>query len=127
MFLKAKIYHIYAEKSLYGRKRYFLRDKIRIECIGGDSMKEKEELVFIEPKDVPRLFRGSKGRNWESLFDRIPKGQVLVLDTETYGSAPNIRSQVKIYNETQKDAELNVTQRTDMKTDKVIVYVQRVK
>ena len=124
--MKAKTYHFYKQKTLYGKKRYFLVDKLRIECIGGESMSEEKELVFIKPDEVPRLLRGSAGRDWEELFERIPKGEVAVLD-ETYGSAPNIRSQVKIYNETYKDAELKVTQRTNKKTEKVTVYVQRVK
>lgn len=102
-------------------------DKLRIECLGGENMSEEKELVFIKPEDVPRLLRGSKGRDWIELFNKIPKDEVLVMDTETYGSAPNIRAQVKNYNETQKNTELNVTQRTDMKTEKVTVYVTRVK
>ena len=126
MSLKAKTYYFYKQKTLYGKKRYFLVDKLRIECIGGESMSEEKELVFIKPDEVPRLLRGSAGRDWEELFERIPKGEVAVLD-ETYGSAPNIRLQVKIYNETYKDAELKVTQRTNKKTEKVTVYVQRVK
>jgi len=101
-------------------------DKLRIECEGGDSMSEEKELVFIKPEDVPRLLRGSAGRNWEELFEQIPKGEVLVMD-ETYGSAPNIRGQVKLYNKDKKAEVLTVTQRTDKKTEKVTVYVERVK
>lgn len=100
-------------------------DKLRIECKGGDSMSEEKELVFVNPKDVPRLLRGSARRDWEELFNKIPKDKVLVMD-ESYGSAPNIRGQVKIYNKTKGDV-LEVTQRTDKKTEKVTVYVQRVK
>jgi len=100
-------------------------DKLRIECIGGDGMSEEKELVFIKPNEVPRLLRGSVGRDWEELFDKIPKGQVLVMN-ESYGSAPNIRGQVKIYNKTKGDV-LKVTQRTDKKTEIVTVYVERVK
>lgn len=124
--MKAKTYYSYKQKTLYGKKRYFLVDKLRIECMGGESMSEEKKLVFIKPDEVPRMFRGSAGRNWEELFKQIPKGEVLVMD-ETFGSAPNIRGQVKIYNKTHKDAELEVTQRTDKKTEKVTVYVQRVK
>lgn len=125
--LKAKTYYLYKEKTLYRKKRYFLMDKLRIECIGGDNMGEEKQLVFIKPDEVPRLFRGSAGRDWEKLYDKIPKGEVLVMDVEIYGSAPNIRTQVKIYNKTHKNAELKVTQRTDKETEKVTVYVQRVK
>lgn len=124
--LKAKTYYSYEQKTLYGKKRYFLVDKLRIECVGGESMSEEKELVFIKPDEVPRLLRGSAGRDWEELFERIPKGEVAVLD-DTYGSAPNIRTQVKIYNKTHKDTELKVTQRTNKKTEKITVYVQRVK
>jgi len=88
-------------------------------------MNEEKELVFIKPNEVPRLLRGAIGRDWGSLFDKIPKEKVLVID-ETYGSAPNIRGQVKTYNKTKGDV-LKVTQRTDKKTEKVTVYVQRVK
>lgn len=124
--MKAKTYYSYEQKTLYGKKRYFLVDKLRIECVGGESMSEEKELVFIKPDEVPRLLRGSAGRDWEELFERIPKGEVAVLD-DTYGSAPNIRTQVKIYNKTHKDTELKVTQRTNKKTEKITVYVQRVK
>lgn len=127
MFLKAKTYHTYAEKHLYSKKRYFLVDKLRIECVGGDSMSEEKELVFIKPKDVPRLLRGSAGRDWDSLFKQIPRGEVLVLN-ESYGSAPNIRAQVKIYNGIHKNEELKVTQRTPVKIGaKPVVYIERVK
>jgi len=100
-------------------------DKIRIECIGGDSMSEENELVFLEPEDIPRLMRGATGRNWKKLFDKIPEGKMLPMDTETYGSAANIRGQVKNYNGDAKEKVLKVTQRTDKETEKVTVYVTR--
>lgn len=124
--LKAKTYYIYREKRLYGKKRYFLVDKIRIECVGGDSMSEEKELVFIEPNDVPRLLRGATSRKWSEIFNKIPKNKVLVMAKEDYGSAPNIRGQVKKYNEINDNA-LTATQRTDSETEEVTVYVQRVK
>lgn len=124
--LKSKTYYFVKEKHLYGKKRYFLVDKLRVECVGGDSMSEKKELVFINPDEVPKLLRGSGGRKWKELFDKIPKNKVLAMD-ESYGSAPNIRTQVKAYNKEQEDHELKVTQRTNKETDKVTVYVQRVK
>lgn len=102
-------------------------NKLRIECVGGESMSEEKELVFIKPEDVPRLLRGSVGRDWIKLFDQIPKGEVAVLNTETYGSAPNIRGQVKLYNQDKKDEVLKVTQRTNKETEGITVYVQRVK
>ena len=101
-------------------------DKIRIECIGGDSMSEENELVFLEPEDIPRLMRGALGRNWDKLFDKIPENKVLAMDTETYGSAPNIRMKAKQYNEDAKKEVLKMTQRTDKETEKVVVYVMRV-
>lgn len=125
--LKAKTYHFYIPKTLYGKKRYFLQDKLRVECVGGENMTEENELVFLKPEDIPRLMRGQSGRNWEELFDKIPKGQVLPMNTKTYGSVPNIRSQVKIYNETHKDKTLEATQRTDKETEEITVYVTRVK
>jgi len=125
MFLKAKTYHFYKQKTLYRRNHYFLVDKIRIECIGGDSMSEENELVFLEPEDIPRLMRGATGRNWKKLFDKIPEGKMLLMDTETYGSAANIRGQVKNYNGDAKEKVLKVTQRTDKETEKVTVYVTR--
>lgn len=100
-------------------------DKIRIECIGGDSMSEENELVFLEPEDIPRLMRGALGRNWDKLFDKIPENKVLAMDTETYGSAPNIRMKAKQYNEDAKKEVLKMTQRTDKETKKVVVYVMR--
>jgi len=126
--LKAKTYHAYYEKHLYGRMRYFLLYKLRIECIGGENMTEENELVFLEPKDVPRLFRGNQGRKWSELFDKIPKGRVLEMKTgkDYYGSAPNIRVQVKLYNKTAKKEVLKATQRTNQETEEVTVYVERV-
>jgi len=100
-------------------------DKIRIECIGGDNMTEENELVFLEPEDIPRLLRVTTGRDWSGLFDKIPEKKVLFMDTETYGSAPNIRIQVKHYNENAKKKVLKVTQRTDKETEKATVYVMR--
>ena len=126
--LKAKNYSVCYPKTLYGKKRYFLLYKLRIECIGGESMKEENELVFLNPEDVPRLIRGGQGRDWEALFDKIPKGRVLEMKTgkDNYGSAPNIRSQVKFYNKDAKKEVLTSTQRTASETDEVTVYVQRV-
>ena len=124
--LKAKTYHVYERKLLYRRDIFILHSKLRIECLGGDSMTEENELVFIEPEDVPRLLRGATGKKWLETFDKIPKGKVLVMTTEDYGSAPNVRGQVKEYNKTKGDV-LTVTQRTNKETEEVTVYVQRVK
>ena len=91
-------------------------------------MKEENELVFLDPEDVPRLIRGGQGRDWKALFDKIPKDKVLEMKTgkDNYGSAPNIRSQVKFYNKDAKKEVLTSTQRTASETDEVTVYVQRV-
>jgi len=126
--LKAKTYHAYYPKRLYKRNTYFLLYKLRIECIGGESMKEESELVFIKPDEVPRLIRGGQGRDWKALFDRIPKGEVLPMNTgkDGYGSAPNIRAQVNLYNKDAKKEVLTSTQRTKKKTGEVTVYVERV-
>lgn len=116
-------YHIYKRKCLYGSNRYYLQSKITIKCEGGESMEKTEKLVFLSPEDVPRLTRGKQGRNWKELFDKIPKGKVLAMNTEIYGSAPNIRVQVNLYNKDAKEKVLTVTQRTE--NENVIVYVQR--
>lgn len=124
--IKSKTYHIYKQKRINNTKKYCLQDKIKIECIGGDSMTEEKELVFLNPEDIPRLTKGASKRNWTELFDKIPVGKMLLMDSETYGSPANIRTQVKAYNE-EKKATLKVTQRTDKKTETVNVYVINVK
>lgn len=124
--LKSKTYHFYKEKSLYRGKQYFLVNKLRIECIGGESMTEENKLVFLEPEDIPRLLRGSQGRNWVELFDKIPEGKVLAMNVEDYGSSPNIRTQAKLYNKDKNKKVLKATQRTDKKTEEITVYVQRI-
>lgn len=103
-------------------------DKIKIECKGGESMTEENELVFLEPKDIPRLLRGGVGRNWKELFDKIPKGKVLLMKTgkDHYGSDANIRGQVKNYNEDAGKEVLKMTQRTNPETEELTVYVQRI-
>lgn len=106
--------------------RFFIVDKLRVKCVGGDGMNEDKQLVFLEPSDIPRLLRGKSSRNWTELFDKIPKGKVLAMDNETYGSAPNIRAQVKTYNVEKKDKVLTVTQRTNTETEEVLVYVTRI-
>lgn len=122
--LKSKTYAIFEGKHLYNRTRYFLVDKLKITCIGGDSLSEEEELVFIEPKKIPKTFRGKLGRNWNKLFDKIPKNRTLVMSEDIYGSSANIRGQVKSYNEVN-DNVLEVTQRTDKETEETTVYVTR--
>lgn len=122
--LKAKTYFIYEEKHLYNNKRYFLKDKIKIECIGGDSMNEEKEIVFLNPDEIPQLTRNA-GRNWSDLFDQIPNGKVLAMTEKKYGSAPNIRAQVAKYNKVKKNGKLKANGRTDKKTETVTIYVQR--
>lgn len=124
--LKAKTYHVYEQKLLYRRNIFILHSKLKIECLGGESMTEENKLVFIEPEDVPRLIRGATGKKWLETFDKIPKGKVLAMTTEDYGSAPNIRGQVKGYNKIKGNV-LTATQRTNKETEEVTVYVQRVK
>lgn len=89
-------------------------------------MTEQEELVFLEPSEIPKSNRGGVGRDWSGLFDQIPKGKVLVMTEDKYGSSANIRAQVSNYNKTAKKKVLNATQRTDAKTEKTTVYVTRV-
>lgn len=125
MFIKGnKEISVFKGKDLYGSRRYFLQKRIKIKCAGGENMTEEKELTFLEPEEIPRLMRGQNGRNWKELFDQIPIGKVLAMDTEVYGSAPNIRAQVKLYN--GKTKTLKVTQRTDKETEKTVVYVQRI-
>ena len=124
--LKAKTYHFYKRKLLYRRNIFILHSKLRIECLGGESMTEENKLVFIEPEDVPKLLRGATSKKWSEIFDKIPKNKVLAMTKEDYGSAPNIRGQVNKYNEINGDV-LTATQRTNAETNEVTVYVQRVK
>lgn len=124
--LKAKTYYCYETKTLYGVRRYFLQDKFRIECLGGEDMTEEKKLVFLNPEDVPTLVRGAKGKDWNTLFDQIPKGKVLAMPEGEYGTPGNIRTVVKNYNDTKKAKVLKASGRTDKATGKVTVYVQRV-
>jgi hypothetical protein len=93
-------------------------------------MTEKNELVFIEPSQVPNLFKGAKGRDWNKIFNQIPVGKVLPMTEKDYGSAGNIRAMVKQYNENKENKKngkvLKAMGRTDKETNKVTVYVQRV-
>lgn len=105
-----------------GLNKFVIIDRFTIRCLGGVNNKMSDELIFLDsPKEIPKS-KGKTGRAWEELFDKIPNEKVLVLDEETYGSAPNIRSQVKDYNEKNGEV-LTVTQRTV--NDKTTVYITR--
>lgn len=121
--MSSRTYHFFIPKSLYGNIRYIKTESLMIKCIGGENMEKKEDkLVFLDsPKFIPKT-KGAVGRDWTELFNKIPEGKVLVLDSETYGSSPNIRKQVKDYNKDNNNA-LKVTQRTV--EEKIIVYITR--
>ena len=124
--LKSKTYHIYKQKSLKATNRYVLITKLKVSCVGGESMNEEKELVFLDFGEIPALNRGAIGRKWTELFDRIPKGKVLPMTKEGYGSAPNVRAQVMKYNKAKNAKVLKAYGRTDKETKKTTVYVQRV-
>lgn len=102
-------------------------DILRIECVGGESMSEEKKLVFLNPEDVPILSRGRSGKNWSVYFDQIPVGKVLEMTEDEYGSPATIRDNVNKYNKTKKDKVLKASGRTDKKTSKITIYVQRLK
>lgn len=123
----SKLKHIiFMKENFYIRQRDIsLSIKIRIECIGGENMTEKNELVFLEPSEIPRLTKGSFGRDWFTLFDKIPKDKVLEMKKEDFGSPENIRSQVVKYNEAKGKKVLKFTQRTNKETEEKTAYVMR--
>lgn len=126
MNLSQKSYTFVYSKPFYNRNIYFIKEKKTIKCLGGENMQEEKEIVFLSPEDIPRLSKGNTGRKWSEIFDKIPLNKVMQMTTEEYGSAPNIRTQVGLYNKEAKKKVLTVTQRTDKETEKVIVYVMRV-
>ena len=109
----------YRGKFINNKVIYFYIGKVIVKSKGGENMTE-EKLIFIEPEEIPKT-KGNIGRKWSELFNKIPINKTLEMDTEIYGSSPNIRTQVKNYN---KDGNnLEVTQRTI--NEKTVVYVTR--
>ena len=122
--MSSKTYVFVEEKPLYNRVRYFVKDKIKIICIGGENMpEEKPKLVFVKTATIPKMSKGKTGRNWKELFAQIPEGESLVVP-EDYGTGATIKSAVKNINEELKKQVYAVTQRTI--GEKVTVYVTRV-
>ena len=110
-------------KPLYGKLRYFVKERYTIKCIGGEKMaEEKEQLVFIKNADIPKAFKGKTGRDWRKLFEQIPTGETLIVP-ESYGTGATIRGAVKDVNEQLKKVVFKAFQRTVGK--KTTIYVQR--
>lgn len=120
--LKSKTYHIIKQKSL---NKFKVINRIRIECIGGESMSEKKELIFLSPSDIPILNRRRSGRDWGAIFDEIPVGKLLDM-TEGYGSIASVRDAVSKYNTVKNDKVLKAIGRKDDK-GKQNIFVQRLK
>jgi len=121
--MSCREYILVEEKTLYGKKRYFVKDRIKIKCIGGENMpNETPKLVFVKTKTIPKALKGKTGRDWKALFDQIPEDESLVVP-ESYGTGATVRSAVKNINEEAKKTLFSVTQRTV--EDKTTVYVTR--
>ena len=122
--MSSKTYVMVETKPLYGKSRYFVKERYTIKCIGGENMaEEKEQLVFIDNDDVPKALKGKTGRNWKELFMQIPEGKTLIVP-ESYGTGATIRSAVKDVNKLLKKVTFKAFQRTIGK--KTTIYVQRV-
>ena len=121
--MSSKTYVFVEQKHLYHNTRYFIKSKLKIKCVGGESMtKEKSELVFIDSDEIPRAFKGKVGRKWEELFNQIPEGQSLIVPEE-YGTGATIRKAVKDINERLEKETYKTIQRTV--DEKLIIYVKR--
>lgn len=125
MDLSEKNYTFVYAKPFYNKTLFFIKKKETVKCLGGENMEKGKELVFLEPSAIPKL-KGNLGRKWNEIFDKIPEGKVLPMSVKEYGSAPNIRAQVKNYNTEKGKTVLTATQRTDEK-ENVTVWVTRVK
>lgn len=124
--MSSKTYYIYQGKSLYNNMRYFLKKKITIKCVGGENMpEEKPKMVFLEPEDIPSMNRGKKGKDWENIFNQIPKGKAWKVPSE-FASGATIRDNVKKINAVLKTKEYTVSQRTG-KDEQTELYVIRAK
>ena len=121
--MSSKEYVFVKEKRLYNRKRYFIEDKLKITCLGGEKMsKEKPQLVFVETDKIPKTMKGRTGRNWKELFTQIPEKKSLVIPKDM-GTGATIRSAVKEVNKELGKAVYSATQRTV--DEKTTVYVTR--
>lgn len=122
--MSSKTYVMVETKPLYGIDRYFIKSKHTIKCLGGENMnEEKSELVFIDNAKVPKALKGKTGRDWNALFEQIPKGKTLIVP-ESYGTGATVRDAVKNVNKALGKAVYKAFQRTTA-NDKVIIYVQR--
>ena len=122
--MSSKEYVFVEEKPLYRRKRYFVKDRIKITCIGGENMpEEKPKLIFVKTDTIPKMSKGKTGRDWVELFSQIPEGKSLVVP-ENYGTGATVRTAVKNINAEFEAKVYAVTQRTV--GEKVTVYVTRI-
>lgn len=121
--MSSKTYFFVIEKTLYNKKRYYIQDKLKITCMGGENMtKEEPKLVFVKTSTIPKMSKGKTGRNWKELLARIPEGESMVV-TKEFASGATLRVAVKNINTELKRKAYSVTQRTvDEKTK---VYVTR--
>ena len=121
--MSSKTYVFVKEKHLYHNKRYFIKDRITIKCVGGENMpEEKPELVFVKTDTIPKMSKGKIGRDWKTLFALIPEGESLIVP-EDYGTGATIRSAVKELNKELEEEVYTVTQRT---VDEIVtIYVTR--
>ena len=121
--MSSKEYVFIKEKHLYNRKRYFVEDKLKITCLGGEKMsKEKPQLVFVDTAKIPKTMKGRTGRDWKVVFAQIPEKKSLII-TKDMGTGATIRSAVKEVNRELGKAVYSATQRTVDK--KTTVYVTR--
>ena len=122
--MSSKEYVFVKEKTLYNRKRYLIRDRLKITCLGGENMtKEKPQLVFVETTKIPKTMKGRTRRNWTELFAQIPEKKSLIV-TKDIGTGATIRTAVKATNKELGKVVYRATQRTV--DEKTTVYVTRV-
>ena len=121
--MSSKTYVFVKEKHLYRNKRYFIKDRIKIKCIGGENMSEENpELVFVKTNTIPKMSKGKTGRDWKTLFALIPEGESLIVP-EDYGTGATVRSAVRELNEKLDKEVYSVTQRTV--NEETTIYVTR--
>ena len=111
------------EKRLYSRKQYFIEDRLKITCLGGEKMsKEKPQLVFVDTDKIPKTMKGRTGKDWKAIFAQIPEKKSLII-TKDMGTGATARSAVKEVNKELGKAVYSATQRTV--DEKTTVYVTR--
>jgi len=121
--MSSKEYVFVKEKHLYKRKQWYVTDRLKITCLGGEKMdKKKPQLVFVETEKIPKTMKGRTGRNWKELFAQIPEKKSLII-TKEMGTGATIRSAVKKINKELGKAVYSTTQRTV--DEKTTIYVTK--